>query len=279
MHEIYVQCFSGHVVSNRHLGRLGRAVRTFLTPGQTLRCVEMIFETISNNWQAFYDVSKGIGDIKEIAMIVDSGSGFKGPKALAVSLSLQVYLILFILSNLPMQHLTEESAKSVCCLVSDFREQTVRKALLKILRVKRLLPRRGKKRRESVMATDGWEMQIVATAMLRVEYTLSITQITTTQESMVKVIEQAKEVIISNGGNGQLIAELELEIVSHDFEVNQYCILLTSSLAVQDSVTPPVPDRCPTRRFVSDSRYCSLVSQQRLQTHRHDVVWSALPLE
>jgi len=240
MHEIYIQCFSGHVVSNRHLGRLGRAVRTFLTPGQTLRCVEMIFETIRNSWQAFYDVSKGMDGVKENAMIVDSGFDFQGPKALAVSLSLQVYLTLFILSNLSMQHLTEESAKSVCCLVSDFREQTVRKALLKILRVKRLLPGRGKKRRKSVMATDGWEMQIVAAALLRVEYTLSITKITTAQESMVKVIEQAKEVISPNGRNGQLIAELELEIVSRDFEVDY--ILFISSLAVQDSVTLPFSD-------------------------------------
>jgi len=240
MHEIYVQCFSGHVVGKRYLGRLGRAVRTFLTPGQTLRCVEMIFETISNSWKAFYDVSKGIGGVKENAMIVDSGFDFQCPKALAVSLSLQVYLTLFLLSNLPMQHLTEESAKGVCCLVSDFREQTVRKALLKILRVKRLLPGRRKKRRESVMTTDGWEMQIVATALLRVEYTLSITKITTAQESTVKVIEQAKEVISSNGGNGQFIAELELEIVSRDFEINY--TLFTSSLAVQDSVTPPFPD-------------------------------------
>jgi len=222
MQEVYGQYFSGHVVSDRYLGRLGRAVGTFLTPGQTLRCVEMIFETISNSWQAFYDVSKGIGHVKENAMVVDSESDLQGPKAMAVSLSLQVYLILFILSNLPMQHLTEESAKSVRCLVSDFREQTVRKALLKILKVKRLLPGTGKERRDTVIVTDGWETQIVATAMLRVEYTLSIIKITSTQESMVKVIKQAREVISSNGGNGRLIAELELEIVSRDFDINLY---------------------------------------------------------
>lgn len=213
MHEVYVQCFSSHVVSNRSLERLGRAIRTFLTPGQTLRCVEMIFETINDSWKAFSNSLKGIGDLKENAMAVDSGfeSQAQDVKALAVSLSLQVYLILFVLTNLPMQHLTEESAMSVRCLVSNFREQTVRKALLKILRVKRLLPGKGKKRRESVVARDGWETQIVATAMLRVEYVLNVAKITT-QDSMMKVIEQAKGVINTTGGSGELIAELELEI-------------------------------------------------------------------
>ena len=209
-------------MSNLSLERLGRTIGTFLTPGQTLRCVEMIFETINDSWKAFSNSLKGIGDLKENAMAVDSGfeSQTQDVKALAVSLSLQVYLILFVLTNLPMQHLTEESAMSVRCLVSNFREQTVRKALLKILRVKRLLPGKGKKRRESVVARDGWETQIVATAMLRVEYALSVAKITT-QDSMMKVIEQAKGVINTTGGSGELIAELELEIVSRDFENNQ----------------------------------------------------------
>jgi hypothetical protein len=201
-----------------------------------------VLDTLNDSWQAFSDAAMWKDDQEEEgpkkkkqkevedAIVMDSNSEYLSGydvDSLAVSFSLQAYLVLLVLSNLSMQNLTEDSATSVRRVVSDFREQTVPRALEKLLKTKRLLPSSGKKkrRRESLAAgRDRWGMQVVATAMLRIEYALDVAKefsVGGEKESMGKVVEQAKEIINKEGG---IIPELELEIVS-DFLMHLYQVL------------------------------------------------------
>ncbi|KXN84790.1 hypothetical protein AN958_12084 [Leucoagaricus sp. SymC.cos] len=232
IHQVYDLCFSGHFLSSKHLEKLGNAIRRFLTPGQTSKTVDEVLETLRNTWQVFFGVTEGKDDEQDSpkkrrksgaqedanAMAVDSSSDSqtRDAETLAVSFSLQAYLILLILSNLPMQSLTETSTANVRESVSEFWEQTVRKALEKLLKLKRLSPGSGKKKRrkESMAGRDGWAMQIVGSAMLRVNYGLSVARglYLERQLNTDKVIEQAKEVVSKDEARGNLIPELELEI-------------------------------------------------------------------
>ncbi|KAJ3571342.1 hypothetical protein NP233_g3811 [Leucocoprinus birnbaumii] len=204
IHEVYERCFAGHLLSHRHLGKLGQAIQTFLTPGQTPKCVGSIIDTLKATWQGFYDASEGNGDDAESQDV----------NALAVSFSSQAYLVLLVLSNLPMKSLTEDSTAVVQNSIIDFRLHVLHHGLKKLLKVKRLVSgKEKKKRRESMIGSDGWSVQIVATALLRVGYAMNIARgLGLQQEDMDKMIEQAKEIVVKEGGNGNLIAELELEI-------------------------------------------------------------------
>ncbi|KAF9451771.1 hypothetical protein P691DRAFT_698549 [Macrolepiota fuliginosa MF-IS2] len=230
-HEVYELCFSGHVLSSRHLDNLGNAVRRFLTPGQTSKLAEIILQTLKDSWQAFFDSAEAKGDDDaspkkkkkregsgdDNMMDVDSNSESPAYDAgsLAVSFSLQAYLSLTLLSNLPIQNLAEDSANTVRNTISDFRENVTQIALEKLLKTKRLSPGSGKKkrRRESIVGRDGWGTQIVATAMFRIRYALCVARsLNLSEVNETKVVEQAKGVIAKEGGKGSLIAELELEI-------------------------------------------------------------------
>lgn len=223
--EVYESCFSGHVLSNRHLEKLGHVIQTFLTPGQVLKCVESILDTLKSSWQDFVDAAEGKSDDEESPktkkdredlMVVGSSSAPQNRNAevLAVTFSLQAYLILLVLSNLPMKNLDEESVTSVRDLVYEFRKQILRKGLEKLLKVKQLLPGSEKKRRrDSLVVKDGWGMQVVATAYLRFDYALNVAKgLSLAQEDMDRVVEQAKKIIVEEGGKGNLTVELELEI-------------------------------------------------------------------
>lgn len=231
-HEVYELCFSGHILSSRHLEKLGNAIRRFLTPGQTTRSVETLLQILKDSWETFLDAAEAKWDDNENPkkknsredaqndnmMDVDGKSELQTCDAdlLAVSFSLQAYLSLVIFSNLPIQNLTEDSANTVRSMISDFRKNVVRGALEKLLKMKRLSPGSGKKkrRRESSAGRDGWGMQIVATAVLRIFYALCIVRYLDLIEDEGKVVEQAREIVAKESGKGNLIAELELEIVS-----------------------------------------------------------------
>lgn len=229
--EVYELCSSGHVLSNRNLGRLGNAVQTFLTPGQTVKSVEGLLDALRSSLQGFFDVvesksrngspkkkKKGT-EAEANAMDVDPSAkmGTYDADNLAVSFSLQAHLALVFFSNLAMHSLNESSAEKVQDATSQFQVSTVEISIEKFFKSESILSGVGKKkrRRDSLTSHEGWNVQIVAAAVSRIQYAL------TTSKSLnvgkrgypSKIIEQWRALVTEEGGKGSLIAELELEIV------------------------------------------------------------------
>lgn len=226
---VYELCFSGHVFSNRNLDRLGNAIQTFLTPGQTVKSIEDVLNALGGSLQGFFGAVEGGASREdglkkkrrgeESALSVDS-SGSVEPhdaESLGVSFSLRAYLALVIFSNLPLPALNESSGEKVQDIISQFQVSTVEGSVEKLFKLESLLPGGGKKkrRRDFLTSHEGWATQIVAASISRIHYALSTAKSLNVSKRGCpsKITEQLRDVVTKEGGKGSLIAELELEIV------------------------------------------------------------------
>lgn len=226
---VYELCFSGHVLSNRNLDRLGNAIQTFLTPGQTVKSIEGVLNALGGSLQGFFGAVEGGASREdglkkkrrgeESALSVDS-SGSVEPhdaESLGVSFSLRAYLALVIFSNLPLPALNESSGEKVQDIISQFQVSMVEGSVEKLFKLESLLPGGGKKkrRRDYLTSHEGWATQIVAASISRIHYALSTAKSLNVSKRGCpsKITEQLRDVVTKEGGKGSLIAELELEIV------------------------------------------------------------------
>ncbi|EKM83399.1 hypothetical protein AGABI1DRAFT_123732 [Agaricus bisporus var. burnettii JB137-S8] len=228
---VYELCFSGHVLSNRNLDRLGNAIQTFLTPGQTVKSVEGLLNALESSLQGFFGaVEGGAGreeglkkkrrgvEAQDNALSVGTGVNMEphDAESLGVSFSLRAYLALVIFSNLPLPALNESSGDQVQDIISQFQVSMVEGSVEKLFKLESLLPGGGKKkrRRDYLTSHEGWATQIVAAAISRIHYALSTAKSLNVGKRGCpsKITEQLRDVVTKEGGKGSLIAELELEI-------------------------------------------------------------------
>ncbi|KAJ7706421.1 Urb2/Npa2 family-domain-containing protein [Mycena rosella] len=187
---------SSALLHSMHLERLAKSTRKFLTSTQTRQTVKFILETLEACWN-------------QILAITDNDSG-----SLALTFSFSARLASAILTALPLQALPDATLLQVTDLISEIRSKFLPRALSKTL----------KNIRKN--AVDSWGSQVIAAAILRLEYALD----TPYAEKQWAKIETTSE-------DGQLLPELSMEF---------YRILLKWS-----AVNEPTRTRGPLDRLLS----------------------------
>ncbi|KAJ6604425.1 Urb2/Npa2 family-domain-containing protein [Mycena vulgaris] len=162
---------SSALLHSIHLDRLAKSTRKFLTSTQTRQTVQFVLETLEARWT-------------EIFAITDNESD-----SLAPTFSFSARVASVILTALPFQALPETTLQEVTDLIGEIRSKFLPRALSKTLKIIRK------------NVADSWGSQVVAAAILRLEYALD----TPYTEKLWSKIETTSE-------DGGLLPELSLEL-------------------------------------------------------------------
>jgi hypothetical protein len=156
-----------------HLNKLSMAVRTFITPGQTLDTARRVLVMLQEIWERFRDIEKAAAaDRGKVARkkrrtsqnIVSAGN--EDADARAVTFVLAARIVAVVLTSLPLHTITEaERARAKSTVVVSL-DGFLREA---ILAGTGTITSRG-----SDGGRDVWATQVVAAAALRLRYTLQL---------------------------------------------------------------------------------------------------------
>ncbi|KAJ7293352.1 Urb2/Npa2 family-domain-containing protein [Mycena rebaudengoi] len=186
--HVYRLSSSSALLHRAHLERLGQNARTFLTSNQTVNIVRFIFEHLQGCWN-------------QIVAAVDSDEAEKNRLALAFSFGSRLAYV--VLCALP-KSLPATAVRDVHGILNEMRDIFFTRALMKTLKTI------GKSE------GDSWASQVVAAAILRLEYALE------TEHS-----EKMWTKLIAALDHQSLLPELSLEI---------FRILLKWSVVTRDPI-------------------------------------------
>ncbi|KAF7339844.1 Urb2 domain-containing protein [Mycena venus] len=154
-----------------NLERLGSCTRKFLTPGQTRQTVAFILETLQVCWN-------------EISASTDAENS-----SLALTFCFSARLASVVLTALPLHVLPDTTLQEVNDSINEFRSAFLPRTLTKVLKIIRK------------NATDSWASQVIAAAILRLQYALE----TPYTEKLWTKVQAASE-------DDHLLPELNLEL-------------------------------------------------------------------
>jgi hypothetical protein len=163
------------VLTKGHLDRLSNAVRTFITPGQTLDTARRVVVMLRDIWDRFHDVEKAtIADHERGARKKRRTSTSESPRrareedadAAAVTFVLAARIAAVVLSSLPLHTATEAEQAKVQAIVTESLGGFVREA--RLAGTEAAISGSGDRRH------DMWAAQVVAAAALRFLYTLQM---------------------------------------------------------------------------------------------------------
>jgi hypothetical protein len=174
--DIHYQASSNALLHPIHLERLANCTRKFLTPTQTGQTVTFILETLQTCWD-------------QISATTDTTSS-----GLVLTFCFSARLASAVLTALPLQTLPDTTLQEVNESVTEIRTAFLPHALTKALKIIRK------------NSADSWASQVVAAAILRLQYALD----TPYSEKLWAKIEAASE-------DGHLLPELSLELVCRSF--------------------------------------------------------------
>jgi hypothetical protein len=156
-----------------HLNKLSRAVRTFITPGQTLDTARQVLAALREIWEHFRDMEKvaaadrGRGARKKRRTSeTSSNTGKADPDVGAVTFMLAARIAMTVLTSLPLHTITEAEQAQVKTTVAESLAGFVREAIL--AGTGAIIS--GSSERER----DVWAIQVVAAAALRLSYMLQM---------------------------------------------------------------------------------------------------------
>lgn len=155
-----------------HLNKLSRAVRTFITPGQTLDTARQVLAALREIWEHFRDMEKvaaadrGRGARKKRRIPETSNAGKADPDVGAVTFTLAARIAMTVLTSLPLHTITEAEQAQLKTTVTESLAGFVREAIL--TGTGAIIS--GSSERER----DAWAIQVVAAAALRLSYMLQL---------------------------------------------------------------------------------------------------------
>lgn len=156
-----------------HLNKLSMAVRTFITPGQTLDTARRVLVMLQEIWERFRDLEKaaaadrGRGARKKRRTsqnVVNAGK--EGADAGAVTFMLAARIAATVLTSLPLHTISEAERARVKSTVVESLSGFLREA---ILAATDTITSGGSDRERDV-----WAIQVVAAAALRLRYMLQL---------------------------------------------------------------------------------------------------------
>ncbi|KAJ6574877.1 Urb2/Npa2 family-domain-containing protein [Mycena capillaripes] len=172
IHHQYRCTFSSALLHPVHLERLASCTRKFLTPTQTGQTVTSVLETLQALWNL-------------ISATVDTESG----NSLALTFCLSARLAAVVLTALPLQALPDATLQKVNDSINTIRSAFLPRALSKTLKIIRK------------NAIDSWASQVIAAAILRLQYALD-TPYTEKQWAKIETVSE----------EGHILPELSLEL-------------------------------------------------------------------
>jgi hypothetical protein len=156
-----------------HLNKLSMAVRTFITPGQTLDTARRVLGVLREIWEHFRDMEKmaaadrGRGARKKRRISETSPNAGKGDaEAGAVTFMLAARIATTVLVSLPLHTITEAEQAQVKTTVAESLASFVRDAIL--AGAGAIISG------SSDRGHDSWAPQVVAAAALRLRYMLQM---------------------------------------------------------------------------------------------------------
>ena len=195
-----------------HLNKLSTAVRTFITPGQTLDTARRVLAMLHEIWERFRDTEKtaeadrGRGARKKRRTsqnIVNTGKGDAG--ATAVTFMLAARIVAVVLTSLRLHTITEAERARV--------ESTIVESLDGFLREAILAGTDAIASDSSDRGRDVWAIQVVAAAALRLRYMLQLSGHTLDgldyQNDLDKLVAAVTQVEVDD-----CLPEYSIEIVS-----------------------------------------------------------------
>ncbi|KAI0252608.1 hypothetical protein BJV78DRAFT_324558 [Lactifluus subvellereus] len=162
-------------LTTSHLDRLSKAVRTFITPGQTLDTARRVIDMLRDIWERFHDVEKASaadyerGARKKRRTSISESTRKareEDADAPAVSFVLATRIVAVVLSSLPLHTVTEAEQAKVQAIVTESFDGFVREAI----RASTDAAISGSSDRRR----DVWAAQVVGAAALRLLYTLQM---------------------------------------------------------------------------------------------------------
>jgi hypothetical protein len=172
VHYRYRCAFSSALLHPIHLKRLANCTGKFLTPGQTGQTVTFILETLQASWT-------------QISASTDAESS-----NLALTFCFSARLASIVLTALPLQALPGSMLEEVNHSINEIRNAFLPRALTKMLKIIRK------------NASDSWASQVMAAAILRLQYALDTPY---TEKLWAKVVTALEQDL--------LLPELNLELV------------------------------------------------------------------
>jgi hypothetical protein len=154
-----------------HLSKLSMAMRTFITPGQTLDTARQVLVVLGEIWERFRDVEK--------AAAADRGQGARKKRrtskssansqdvdAAAVTFMLAARIATIVLTSLPLHTTTEAEQAKVKVIVVESLTSFIRQAIL--AGTEPIISCSGD------TSHDVWATQVVAAAALRFRYMVQV---------------------------------------------------------------------------------------------------------
>jgi hypothetical protein len=168
----YDQLVASPILTTSHLDKLSKAVRTFITPGQTLDTATRVLVTLRDIWERVHDV-ENVSVVgrehharKKRRTTGRSEKAKEDVDANGVTFVLAARIAATVLSSLPLHSATEAVQREVQATVKGSLDGFIREAILA-----------GANATVSA-GTDGrhniWAAQVVAAAALRLQYLLQL---------------------------------------------------------------------------------------------------------
>lgn len=160
-------------LTTNHLDRLSKAVRTFITPGQTLDTARRVIGMLRDIWERFHDVEKAsAADYERGARKKRRTSTSESTRkareedadAAAVTFALATRIVAIVLVSLPLHTATEAEQAKVQAIITESFDTFVREAII--------ASRDAAISGSSDRRRDVWAAQVVGAAALRFLYTL-----------------------------------------------------------------------------------------------------------
>ncbi|KAI0271531.1 Urb2/Npa2 family-domain-containing protein [Gloeopeniophorella convolvens] len=154
-----------------HLDKLSKAVRSFITPGQTLETARKMTSVLQDLWEAFRhaesaaasDHGQGVRKKRRTSEGTEKAAG-RDAHPHAVTLALTARIVAVVLSSLPLHSVTEPVQADVRATVAEFMESFAHEAIVSSIDA---VTAGVKDRRRDV-----WAAQVVAAVALRLRYIL-----------------------------------------------------------------------------------------------------------
>ncbi|KAI5119926.1 hypothetical protein M0805_000891 [Coniferiporia weirii] len=227
-HLFHRDCASGSLLCLAHLGEVSRAVKAFLTPGQTSDTVQATLLSLGAAWGAYLDSKDAAMDIAEDQTIKglktkdhgdrkskrrkvdDSFSSMSTTDRSAVSYSLVARVVAVILPSLPFSTLPESTYNIVRSSIGTVWVESLGKAVLTGLDVSSQMSRNKR-----------WAGQIVTAATLRICHALNMCPSLRSSEFLrqeIVPLSSSIAMIRSEEANPELVVELLRSFFDKDLQ-------------------------------------------------------------
>jgi hypothetical protein len=204
----YTVAFSSPLLHLVHLDRLSKCIKNFLTSGQTKDTLAFVLKTLKHTYDVFLEaqqnaiVQSGKGPRKKHKITRDGFLSGKvdDPDTSAVAFALSSRISSMVLSSIPLQSLPESTRPDVQQALVDAQSSFIQHNLHRTFETMKNL---------TDSKCDTWACQVVAAALLRLEYTLIASQ----RALGIKIGEEMSMRMLDIIGNDETLPELCLEIV------------------------------------------------------------------